>query len=132
MTKLLHAFSVVLALTSISLVAGCAVITDSADGSQTSEPGLRSEARAAPTAATHAPVACANINDETDCLAVTSCAAVYTGSDCTGSDGLACSANDTSCTCASLEFASCEPRTLESHGTCTVGTGDPNAGICTQ
>jgi hypothetical protein len=49
---------------------------------------------------------CANISDETNCIA-RNCSAVYKGIDCRKPDGTACHSGDTGCTCASYEFASC-------------------------
>jgi cysteine-rich repeat protein len=53
---------------------------------------------------------CAVINTEHSCLARTDCGAVYTGTNCTKSDGTACHAGDTGCTCANYSFSSCKTK----------------------
>ena len=51
---------------------------------------------------------CANINDETNCLANgAKCSAVYVGIGCQKPDGTACHAGDVNCTCQSFQFNSC-------------------------
>ena len=66
--------------------------------------------------------ACANINDETNCLAhIATCSAVYVGIGCHKPDGSACHTGDLNCTCASFRFNSCVAKgmarlLIEDHG----------------
>ncbi len=60
--------------------------------------------------------ACEDINDESDCLGRTDCAASYTGINCHKPDGSACHSGDTNCTCQSFSFNSCS----------TKGSGNPS------
>ncbi len=53
---------------------------------------------------------CGHINDSQNCLGRTDCSAVYSGLNCTNTDGTACSDGDTNCTCTSFVFASCRTR----------------------
>jgi len=69
------------------------------------------------------PPSCSVINDETDCLGRADCSAVYTGIDCTKSDGSACHAGDTDCTCKSYEFNSCQDRTISAQRVLVDSTG---------
>jgi hypothetical protein len=50
---------------------------------------------------------CSNINTEANCLATAGCAETVNGINCKKSDGTACMAGDTGCTCDSYVFASC-------------------------
>jgi hypothetical protein len=50
---------------------------------------------------------CDRLNTEPSCLARAECGAVYNGLNCRRSDGTACQAGDTGCTCESFVFASC-------------------------
>ncbi len=58
--------------------------------------------------------ACTSINDETDCLGQTGCAATYTGLNCTNSQGTSCTSGSTGCTCQSFVFATCTTKTTMS------------------
>lgn len=60
-----------------------------------------------PIALCDVPPQCDRINTEASCLARAECNAVYNGSNCRRSDGTACRAGDTGCTCESYTFASC-------------------------
>lgn len=62
-------------------------------------------------AACDAQPVCANINDESDCLDRTDCAASYTGINCHKPDGSACHTGDTDCTCSGFQFSRCSDRT---------------------
>lgn len=58
---------------------------------------------------------CANLGHENDCLgratgAGADCSAVYTGLNCTKSDGTACTSGSTGCTCTDFRFNSCTTR----------------------
>ena len=60
-------------------------------------------------AACEAAPTCTAIGHEDDCLGrPTDCSAVYTGNNCKKTDGSACHAGDTGCTCESFTFASCQ------------------------
>ncbi len=50
---------------------------------------------------------CDRINTEASCLARAECSAVYNGQNCRRTDGTACRAGDTGCTCETYNFASC-------------------------
>jgi Cys-rich repeat protein len=51
--------------------------------------------------------ACSHIKDEATCLAQPGCSETVNGINCKKSDGTACQAGDTGCTCDSYVFASC-------------------------
>lgn len=54
---------------------------------------------------------CGSLQFETDCLGRTDeCSAVYTGINCTNSQGTSCTAGSTNCTCESFRFNSCTDR----------------------
>jgi hypothetical protein len=59
------------------------------------------------------PTTCSALQHEDDCLARASdCSAVYTGNNCQKSDGSACHAGDTGCTCATFSFNSCSTKSV--------------------
>jgi hypothetical protein len=52
---------------------------------------------------------CAALSHEDDCLDRTAdCSAIYTGNNCKKSDGTACHAGDSGCTCESFSFSKCD------------------------
>ena len=67
---------------------------------------------------------CKALEHEDDCLARTGdCSAVYTGNNCKKSDGTACHAGDTGCTCATFTFNSCTTKGVGFRET-TSSTGE--------
>ena len=55
---------------------------------------------------------CSHINDQASCAARTDCAQTVNGINCKKSDGTACQAGDTGCSCDSYVFASCRNAAL--------------------
>lgn len=60
-----------------------------------------------PIALCDVPPVCDRINTEASCLARSECNAVYSGQNCRRTDGTACRAGDTGCTCESYTFSAC-------------------------
>jgi hypothetical protein len=54
---------------------------------------------------------CAQLTHETDCLANSTCQALYTGLGCHKPDNTACMSGDANCICTSFKFASCTDAT---------------------
>lgn len=55
------------------------------------------------------PPPCERINTEASCLARAECGAVYNGTNCRRTDGTACRAGDSGCTCETYSFDECRP-----------------------